>query len=420
MSPPSASASGKTLRSGRALQIGLGLGAAAIVGSAFIVPHVTGDRALLGFQSAQAEPGPRRIGLRVVGTGFERLTDIQFVPGSAERAVVLSKSGTARLVTLPTPGGAPAEASNSPVVLDVSVRTRSELGLLGLAFSPKYAQNGLFYLNYNPNEGALRTRISEWHLPPDRLGHERAREVRVLLEVAQPFSNHNGGQLAFGPDGMLYIGLGDGGAGGDPKGHGQNLGTLLGAMLRIDVGGRQGKLPYAIPKDNPFIGRAGARAEIWAYGLRNPWRFDFDSRGRMIVADVGQNAFEEIDIVERGDNLGWAIREGRHCYPEKETCEKAGLKDPVFEYPRAVGQSVTGGYVYSGKTVPSLKGKYLLADFASGRVWALDLPKDSAGTAKATDLGTFPRSISTFGRDSAGELYAGDYANAEILRVVAP
>jgi glucose/arabinose dehydrogenase len=372
-------------------------------------------QALAGAEPAagSADAGPFQ--LLVVGSGFDQPTDIQFVPGSNDRAVVLQKKGTARLVTFSPQQDSPSSSANSPVVFDVAVRSQSELGLLGLAFSPKYAQDGLFYVNYNPQEGPLRTRIAEWHLPSTRLGKERAKETRILLEVTQPFSNHNGGQLAFGPDGMLYIGLGDGGAGGDPHGNGQNLATLLGKMLRIDVRGSKGDPPYSIPKDNPFLGRAGARPEIWAYGLRNPWRFSFDPKGRMLVGDLGQNAYEEIDVVERGDNLGWALREGRHCYPESKPCSSDGLKEPIYEYARSLGVSVTGGYVYTGKRIPSLAGKYVFADFGSGRIWALDLPKRNE-PARARELGVHGRSISTFGRDASGELYAADFANGELLR----
>src|SRR5690606_17015907 len=170
-----------------------------------------------------------------------------------------------------------------------NVRTRSELGLLGLAYHPKFAQNGLFYVNYNPQDGATRTVVSEWKTDPRAVANTRASETRRLLEVEQPYPNHDGGGLAFGPDGLLYIGMGDGGAADDPLGNGQRLSTLLGAMLRIDVDSRSDGQQYGIPKDNPFVGRSDARPEIWAYGLRNPWRFSFAPDGRLIVADVGQD-----------------------------------------------------------------------------------------------------------------------------------
>ena len=363
---------------------------------------------------ARAQPKSASVNWTVVARGFPRATDIQFVPGLAGAAVVLQQTGEARLLTVPATGA--AGAGSSPLVFEVEVHSYSELGLLGLAFHPRYEQNGLLYVNYTP-KGPLRTRIAEWKLERERLGKERAKELRVLLEVEQPYSNHNAGQLAFGPDGMLYIGLGDGGSADDPHGHGQNLGTLLGSLLRIDVDRRDPGLPYAIPKDNPFVQRAGARPEIWAYGLRNPWRYSFDPRGRLIAADVGQNHWEEVDIVERGANLGWNRREGRHCFPIGSSCDAKGLVDPIFEYPRSDGISITGGYVYEGKTLSELRGKYVFGDYGSGRIWALDLPEANK-PATARVLGVWPRTIATFGRDAAGEIYAGDYASGEILRLV--
>ncbi len=354
---------------------------------------------------------------KIAARGFRQVTDIQFVPGSRQSAVILVKDGTARYVSLED--GHAVTADQSPVLLSVAVRTESELGLLGLVFHPNYLKNGLFYLNYTPAEGKRRTRVSEWRLERKRLGHERASELRVLLEVEQPFNNHNAGQLAFGPDGMLYIGLGDGGKGADPYGNGQNLSTLLGSMLRIDVDRKRDGKQYAIPKGNPFANRKSARPEIWAYGLRNPWRFSFDPSGRLVVGDVGQDSFEEIDIVERGDNLGWAVREARHCFPPGAKCRARGFKDPVFEYGRGLGQSVTGGYVYLGRQLPKLHGKYVFADYQSGAVWALELPSAANGKARATQLGKWRRLITTFGRDSSGELYAGDFGSGDILELVA-
>ncbi|HLV65877.1 MAG TPA: PQQ-dependent sugar dehydrogenase [Polyangiaceae bacterium] len=350
----------------------------------------------------------------VVGRGFREVTDIQFVPGAPQKAVILMKSGTARLLDV---SKGTSNAEESPIVFRVAVVTRSELGLLGLAFHPKYEANGLFYVNDNPEGGPLRTRVSEWKLTKERLGKEQAVRTRVLLEVEQPYSNHNAGQLAFGPDGMLYVGLGDGGSAGDPRGHGQNLGTLLGSMLRIDVDRRDEGRPYGIPKDNPFVGKSGARPEIWAYGLRNPWRYSFDPKGRLVVADVGQYAWEEVTLVERGSNHGWNVREGRHCYPADAACTTKGFTEPIYEYDHSVGLSITGGYVYTGKAIPELRGKYVFGDFATGRVFALDLPEAPGKAARATPLGKWPRAFSTFGRDARGEIYAGDFGGGDILRL---
>lgn len=360
---------------------------------------------------------PARVRLRAVAGGFSEITDVQFVPGGAGRAVVLEKSGTARLVDL---SGSRVQASSAPIVFRVNVRTWVELGLLGLAFHPHYRQNGRFFVNDNPADGPPRTRISEWHLAPGNLGRQRAELRRVLLEVAQPFSNHNAGQLAFGPDGMLYVGLGDGGAAADPQGNGQNLETLLGSMLRIDVDTKTGSLPYGIPADNPFVKRAGARREIWAYGLRNPWRYSFDSTGRLIVADVGQESWEEIDIVDRGDNLGWNVREGLHCFNPPSKCTSSGLTPPLLEYGHDVGKSITGGFEYRGRRMPALTGKYVYADYDSGRVWAVALPASATTRVKPELLGIWPIAISTFGRDERGELFAADFDSGTIFSLVPP
>ncbi|HEX6274107.1 MAG TPA: PQQ-dependent sugar dehydrogenase [Polyangiaceae bacterium] len=381
-------------------------------GLAFRSPRAAWDR--LAF----AEERAGRVDFEMVARGFAQTTDVQFVPGAGLRVVVLQKTGTARVVTLPRPGASHvADVKDSSLLFRVDVRDRSELGLLGLAFSPGFRDNGLFYVNYNPAEGEMRTRVSEWFVPPDRLGAEPAREMRVMLEVVQPYSNHNGGGLVFGPDGMLYVGLGDGGSGGDPLDNGQKLSTLLGKMLRIDVGRKDAGLEYAVPRDNPFIGTKGARPEIWAYGLRNPWRYSFDPKGRMIAGDVGQNAWEEISFVERGKNLGWRLREGAHCFSPKEGCRTAGLVEPLFEYDRSLGISVTGGFVYTGKRIPSLAGRYVFGDFATGRLWALELP-DSVRRANATLLGRFSYAFSTFARDPDGELYAADFGPGTLHRLV--
>jgi len=371
---------------------------------------------------AQASP---KLTLSTVAKGFKEPVDLQFVPGVPGLAVVLEKGGRARLVQLPASpaggtGGAAgvAAAAAEPAapgaeVVSLDVRSNSELGLLGLAFHPRYRDNGLFYLNDNPKDDKpMRTRISEWHLPLEALGKAPAQLKRVLLEIEQPYSNHDGGGIVFGPDGYLYIGMGDGGSRADPQQNGQNLGSLLGKILRIDVNAQPG---YAVPADNPFVGTPGVRPEIWAYGMRNPWRFTFDPKGRLIAADVGQDLYEEVDIVAAGDNQGWALREAGHCFPPAESCATAGMIDPIFEYGRDAGNSITGGQVYLGQRAPWLRGKYLCADYVSGRVWALELPGERGTPARGEMLGRFPHAFSAFGRDENGELYALDFAGGLVL-----
>jgi len=391
-------------------------GWAAVVGLVILaLVGVAVRRPLVDALGGEGKPAPAsapRVRFEPVASGFLQPVDLQFVPGTPGRAVVLEKGGRARLLALT--GAGPASPGADVVVVDV--HERSELGLLGLAFHPNYGGNGLFYLNSNPRDtGPLRTRISEWQLPAEALGSKLAQQTRVLLEIEQPFQNHDGGQLAFGPDGYLYIGMGDGGSRADPHGHGQNLSTLLGKMLRIDV---DASPAYAVPADNPFVTTPGARPEIWAYGLRNPWRFSFDPRGRLVAADVGQDMYEEVSIVARGDNMGWKVREGAHCFPPAQTsCATQGMQDPVFEYGRGDGASITGGHVYLGSRLPWLRDKYVFADFVSGRVWALELPDRAGEPGRAEVLGRFPHIISAFGRAPEGELYALDFAQGLVLRL---
>jgi glucose/arabinose dehydrogenase len=286
--------------------------------------------------------------------------------------------------------------------LDLSreVSSGNEQGLLGLAFHPRYRDNGTFFLNYTDRAGD--TRIERWRVGSDPDLADPARR-ELVLEIDQPYANHNGGDVAFGPDGMLYIGMGDGGSGGDPHGNGQNRGALLGKLLRIDVDhGR----PYAIPRDNPLVGRAGARGEIWAWGLRNPWRFSFDPTENLLyIGDVGQNRWEEIDVVdsrEKGLNFGWNRMEGRHCY-SSGGCDTAGLVMPAVEYGHDAGCSVTGGVVYRGSRIPQLVGHYLYADYCSG--WVRSFRWDHGRVVEHRQWSVKPGEVTSFGVDSAGEVY---------------
>ncbi len=368
------------------------------------------------FDGADAERSRIAVRLTPFAAGIEQPTDIQPVPGQPGAMVVLSKKGRALWVR--------GEAGGP--WFDIDVPTRSEQGLLGIAFHPDFARNGRFFLDYTARgqRGNL-TRVEEWAVAPGRpLGETRPKAVRVVIDVPQPYRNHNAGQIAFGPDGMLYVGLGDGGAADDPHGHGQDRGTLLGAMLRLDIDRHPADAGYGVPGDNPFAGPravAGVRPEIWAWGLRNPWRFAFAPDGRMVVGDVGQNRHEEVALVAAGENHGWAVREAANCFPPGKRCDAAGLVDPVWQYPRSEGVSITGGVVYDGPAA-ALKGRYIFGDFGSGRIWALTLPPPGAKKAVQPEsaiaaLGRWPLQVSTFGRGHDGALYVADFGGGVVYRV---
>lgn len=354
--------------------------------------------------------GAVSVALQQVAAGLDFPVDLT-APANDARLFVVEKTGRIRLVKQNALLAAP--------FLDLSslVSGGSEQGLLGLAFHPQYAANGRFFVDYTGTDG--NTRVAEYHVgtDPDRADPGSG---KVLLTVTQPYSNHNGGQLAFGPDGKLYISLGDGGSGGDPQGHGQNAGDLLGSLLRIDV---DGAAPYAIPPDNPWADSAGARAELWDIGLRNPWRFSFDrATGDLYIADVGQGAFEEVDVSTaasgggRGANYGWNIMEGLSCYGAG-SCDKSGLTLPVLQYTHQDGCSITGGYVYRGSAIPELAGHYFYADYCNGWVRSF---RFSDGTV--TDQRTWPTlapggNIPSFGQDATGELYVLD-ASGTVSRII--
>jgi len=298
--------------------------------------------------------------------------------------------------------------------LDITAQVSSggERGLLSMAFHPQYSTNGLFFVDYTDRNGD--TRVERYRVSADPTLADAA-SAKPILSVAQPFANHNGGLLLFGPDGRLYIGLGDGGSGGDPQGNGQNRGTLLGSILRIDVNTGD---PYSIPSDNPFRNTAGARPEIWAFGLRNPWRFAFDDQEHLLyIADVGQNQWEEVNVVpasSAGLNFGWNIREGRHCYGNT-SCSTAGLTDPVFEYGHNPECSVTGGFVYRGSAMPDLAGHYFFADYCAG--WIRSFRYTGGNVVEIEDWGLSAGRVQSFGRDAAGELYVLN-AGGEVQRIV--
>ena len=288
----------------------------------------------------------------------------------------------------------------------------NEEGLLGLAFDPDYRNNGYFYVYYSA-ASPRRSVIARYHAPAGTQQADPTSE-KIIMEIGQPYSNHNGGQVTFGPDGYLYVGLGDGGSGGDPRGHGQNLRTLLGTILRIDVSTLDEVGSYAVPPDNPFIGVQGARPEIWAYGLRNPWRFSFDREtGDLWTGDVGQNKLEEIDIIKPGANYGWNIVEGSLCFRDSP-CSSEGLEPPVAEYGRDGGCSVTGGYVYRGSRLPSLVGAYLYGDFCTGNIWALR--HDGSQVVDQALIADTNLQISSFAEGPDGEVYILSFTG-EIARL---
>jgi glucose/arabinose dehydrogenase len=295
--------------------------------------------------------------------------------------------------------------------LDVrSLVTREglEQGLLGLAFHPNYAENGQFFIYYTAVDG--KNTVAEYRVSAGNPDRAETGSAQILLAIDDPYGNHNAGQLAFGPDGYLYVGTGDGGSAGDPHGNGQNGHALLGKMLRLDV---DNGTPYRIPPDNPFVGNNDFMPEIWAYGLRNPWRFSFDREtGDLYIGDVGQGNWEEIDFhpatSRGGDNYGWNILEGTHPY--SGVLVSVGLIQPIAEYSHEDGCSVTGGYVYRGEMLPGLRGWYLFGDWCSGIIWTTR--PDDAGNWHTAWLMNTGKMISSFGEDEAGELYVVDYTGS--------
>lgn len=361
-----------------------------------------------GSSSAETSPAPfpATITLTPVASGLVNPVSITHAGDGSGRLFVVEQKGVVQILRN-------GVISSSPFLNITSmVRSGGEQGLLGLAFPPNYAARNSFYVNYTDRTGIGNTVVARFGLSSNADSADPATRTE-LLNITQPFSNHNGGQLAFGPDGLLYIGSGDGGSGGDPLGNGQSLATLLGKLLRIDV--LSGVTPYAIPAGNPFGN------EILGYGLRNPWRFSFDRvTGDLYLADVGQNAVEEINFQPAGGgagaNYGWNVMEGSTCFANP-SCSSAGLTLPVAEYLHGSGDcSVTGGYVYRGSNA-ALRGIYFYGDFCSGRIWGL---RRNGAVWENQLLSDTTLSISTFGEDEAGELYVADYATGEIYRIGTP
>jgi glucose/arabinose dehydrogenase len=359
---------------------------------------------VLGFSaSACSDDGPsgppNGTGARLqeVASGLSFPLYLTAPAADVARLFIVEKTGAIRIIK----EGALLEAPFLDLSAQVSID--SERGLLGLAFDPEYATNGRFVVHYTDLEG--NTVLSRFQVSPDPDLADPASE-QVILTAFQPFANHNGGQIAFGPDGLLYLGLGDGGASGDPDNRAQNLAEPLGSILRIDI--RTGD-PYTVPADNPFLD-AGA-PEIWSYGLRNPWRFSFDrATGDLYIADVGQDQWEEIDVAPatqgggRGLNYGWRIMEGSHCFAVA-SCDQTGLTLPAFEYNHQEGCSVTGGYVYRGAAIPALQGHYFYGDFCQG--WVRSFRYAAGEIVDETRWPTLAPggSVVSFGEDASGELY---------------
>jgi glucose/arabinose dehydrogenase len=355
------------------------------------------------------------------GISTGNYTLVPIVASGLERPVLVIEpdDGTGRLFILEQPGRIRIVEDGDLLdnsfldITGITGVTSNERGLLGLALDPDFAENGLFYVNYTQSSDG-DTIIARYSVSEDDPNIADRDSEFVIIEIDQPYGNHNGGMLSFGPDGYLYIGMGDGGSGGDPDGNAQNPQTLLGAMLRIDVKS-DSEAPYTIPEDNPFADGEEGLPEIWAIGLRNPWRFSFDiETGDLYIGDVGQNQYEEVDFQPAdstgGENYGWNIYEASHSY---EGATQEGTVPPIAEYGRSAGCSITGGYVYRGEDVPSLTGLYLYSDFCTGTVWWAR--QDDDGEWEGDVLFDTDIPVSSFGQDLAGEIYIVDHRGGVYL-----
>jgi glucose/arabinose dehydrogenase len=358
---------------------------------------------------------PPSIALEPAFTGFQApvyVTHAGEDTSGASRLFVVEKGGRIYLVE--------NSAAQPTPFLDITDQVGSEgseQGLLSVAFPPDFAASGLFYVDYTDRRGD--TVIARYRLLAGDSRQADLNSEQKILQIEQPAANHNGGQLQFGPDGYLYIGMGDGGRAGDPWGNAQNPDVLLGKMLRINVTGTE---TYTVPGDNPFLGRSDARPELWALGVRNPWRFAFDrATGDLYIADVGQNQYEEVDFQSAaspgGENYGWNVMEASHCFEPPAGCDAAGLVAPVAEYEHTQGCSITGGYIYRGTRYPQMAGVYFFGDFCSGNIWGLR--QEASGEWKMALLLNTGVSISSFGEDSAGEIYVVGYRDGIIYHLIA-
>ena len=375
----------------------------------------------------------------LIADGYKKPVFITSSPNNAKLLYIVEQAGLIKIINDGKKLSRPFFDINKRVVNPN--RPGDERGLLGFAFHPNHTNNGKFYINYMDNDG--NTIISEFSTNSElRADHK---SERIILKLKQPYGNHNGGDIQFGPDGYLYISIGDGGKAGDPLNAGQDLSSLFGKIIRIDIEQK----PYGIPKSNPFFGQKDKREEIWAWGLRNVWRFSFDKQtGDKYLADVGQNKWEEVNFEpassKGGLNYGWRIMEANHCYDPKENCPTEGLIKPIIEYPNDAnhpafafriieelsfsetdveGCSVTGGYVYRGQKIKSMQGQYIFGDYCSGNIWTLKVVNGKAINFKNRTEeiniggGEFTTYISSFGQDSDGEIYIIDY-NGGIYKLI--
>jgi uncharacterized repeat protein (TIGR01451 family) len=394
--------------------IGVLAGVLALIGTSFWTSSDTTPGAA-GAQDAASLPDIAITVDESIASGLERPVQVTHAGDGSGRLFVVEQPGRIRVIQSGSVLGTP--------FLDLTglVDYGGERGLLGLAFHPDYANNGYFYVNYTNTDGDTVVARYSVSSNPNRAN---AGSATTILTIAQPYSNHNGGQILFGPqDGYLYIGMGDGGSGGDPLNSGQDIDTLLGAMLRIDV---DAGTPYGIPPDNPYVGKPG-RDEIWAIGLRNPWRFSFDrATGDLYIGDVGQNTWEEIShqasTTSGGVNYGWRCREGSHTYSTSPPCNDpswlAGLTDPIAEYSHSEGRSITGGFVYRGALYPDLTGRYFYADFVQGKIWSIYKKTSNPDTWSTPEMELDTSlNIAAFGEDEQGELYVADWGGGTIRRL---
>ncbi len=370
---------------------------------------------------------------KLIADGFKKPLFVTSHPEDANLLYVVEQGGRIKIINN-------GKAAVTPF-LDIDKRVVNpnrpgdERGLLGFAFHPNYAKNGKFYVNYMNNDGY--TVVSEFSVKSNKKADHTSE--RILFDLEQPYRNHNGGHMEFGPDGYLYISIGDGGKAGDPLNAGQDLNTLFGKVIRIDVNTH----PYGIPESNPYYGQKDKRGEVWAWGFRNVWRFSFDRKtGDIYYGDVGQNKWEEVNYEPAGSpsgvNYGWRLMEASHCYNPKNNCPKDGLTMPIIEYPNdanymvvlgggsqedAEGCSVTGGYVYRGKEITGLQGYYLFGDYCSGNIWTFKVLNGKAvefeNRTEEINLanGEFTTYISSFGEDANGELYIVEY-NGGIYKLI--